>query len=65
MSLEYCTPSDIPQEVLQYEGDVPQMNVGKSGKIGYLQLELQNDSDKQKTVITKKRTFWHIVCLVK
>ena len=56
MSLEYCTPSDIPQEVLQYEGDVPQMNVGKSGKIGYLQLELQNDSDKQKTVITKKRT---------
>ena len=32
------------------------MNVGKSGKIGYLQLELQNDSDKQKTIITKKRT---------
>jgi len=56
MSLEYCTPSDIPQEVLQYEGDVPQMNVGKSGKIGYLQLELQSDSDKQKTIITKKRT---------
>ena len=56
MSLEHCTPSDIPQEFLQYEGNVAQMNVGKSGKIGYLQLELQNDSDKQKTIITKKRT---------
>ena len=56
MSLEHCTPSDIPQEFLQYEGNVAQMNVGKSGKIGYLQLELQNDSDKQKTIITRKRT---------
>ena len=56
MSLEHCTPSDIPQEISQYDGDVAQMNVGKSGKIGYLQLELQNDSDKQKTIITKKRT---------
>ena len=41
MSLEHCTPSDIPQEISQYDGDVAQMNVGKSGKIGYLQLELQ------------------------
>ena len=56
MSLEHCTPSDIPQEISQYDGDVAQMNVGKSGKIGYLQLELQNDSDKQKTIITRKRT---------
>ena len=56
MSLEHCTPSDIPQEFLQYEGNVAQMNVGNGGMIGYLQLELQNDSDKQKTIITKKRT---------
>jgi urease accessory protein len=56
MSLEYCTPSDIPKEILQYDGDVAQMNVGKSGKIGYLELELQNDSEKQKTIITRKRT---------
>ena len=56
MNLKYCTPSDIPQEILQYEGDVAQMDVGKSGKIGYLQLEMQNDSQKQKTVITKQKT---------
>ena len=56
MNLEYCTPSDIPQEILQYDGDVAQMNVGKSGKIGFLELELQNDSDRQKTIITRKQT---------
>ena len=56
MSLDHCTPSNIPHEILQYDGDVAQMNVGKSGKIGYLQLELQNDNDKQKTIITQKRT---------
>ena len=56
MSLDHCTPSDIPEEIMRYDGDVAQMGVGKSGKIGYLQLELQNDSDKQKTIITRKRT---------
>ena len=56
MSLEFCTPSDIPEEISRYKGNVAQMNVGKSGKIGYLQLELQNDSDRQKTIITRKRT---------
>ena len=56
MSLEYCTPSDIPKEISKFEGDVAQMGVGKSGKIGYLQLHMQNDSHKQKTVITKQRT---------
>ena len=56
MSLEYCTPSDIPEEISRFEANVAQMNVGKSGKIGYLQLEMQNDSQKQKTVITKQKT---------
>ena len=56
MSLEYCTPSDIPEEISRFEGNVAQMDVGKSGKIGYLQLEMENDSHKQKTVITKQRT---------
>ena len=56
MSLEYCTPSDVPKEVSQYDGSVAQMGVGKSGKIGYLQLELQNDPEKKKTVITHKKT---------
>ena len=56
MSLDHCTPSDIPQEITQYDGNIAQMGVGKSGKIGYLKLELQNDSDKQKTIITQKLT---------
>ena len=56
MSLEYCTPLDVPKEVLQYDGNVAQMDVGKTGKIGYLQLELQNDSEKHKTIITRKKT---------
>ena len=56
MNLEHCTPSDIPHEISQYDGDVAQMNVGKSGKIGFLELELQNDSDRQKTIITRKQT---------
>ena len=56
MSLEHCTPSDIPDEIAKFEGNVAQMGVGKSGKIGYLHIEMQNDSQKQKTVITKQRT---------
>ena len=32
------------------------MDVGKSGKIGFLQMELQHDSQKKKTVITRKKT---------
>ena len=56
MSLEYCTPLDIPKEVSQYYGNIPQLSVGKSGKIGLLQLELQHDSQKKKTVITHKKT---------
>ena len=56
MNLEHCTPSAIPHEISQYDGDVAQMNVGKSGKIGFLELELQNDSERQKTIITRKQT---------
>ncbi|MDA0756922.1 MAG: urease accessory protein UreD [Crenarchaeota archaeon] len=56
MNLEHCTPSDIPQELLRYDGNVAQMDVGKSGKIGFLELELQNDPDRQKTIITRKQT---------
>ncbi len=56
MSLEYCTPTDIPEEIFRFEANVAQMDVGKSGKIGYLQLEMKNDSQKQKTVITKQKT---------
>jgi hypothetical protein len=56
MSLEYCTPLDIPKEVSQYDGNIPQLNVGKSCKIGLLHLKLQHDSQKKKNVITHKKT---------
>ena len=38
------------------------MDVGKSGKIGFLQLEMKNDSDKQKTIITKQKTQVPLIC---
>ena len=43
MNLKHCTPSDLPQEILQYDGAIAQMGVGKSGKIGFWELELQSD----------------------
>ena len=51
--LEYYTPEDIPKEIQAYEGDVKQLKVGKSGKVGILDLELQR-SNKDKTVVTKQ-----------
>ena len=54
MNLKHCT-SDIPQEVSQYAGEVAQMELANLKKF-VLELELQNDSEKQKTIITKKQT---------
>ena len=54
--LHWQVLTNMIEHGMQYEGDVAQMDVGKSGKIGFLELELQNDSDKQKTIITKKQT---------
>jgi urease accessory protein len=51
--LEYYTPDDIPREIQAYETNVKQLGVGKSGKIGILDLELQTDNTG-KTVITKQ-----------
>jgi len=42
--LEYYTPNDIPNEIQTYETQVKQLGVGKSGKVGILDLELQKDS---------------------
>ncbi|MCH9041825.1 MAG: urease accessory protein UreD, partial [Thaumarchaeota archaeon] len=42
--LEYFTPNDIPKEIQTYEAKVKQLGVGKSGKVGILDLELQKDS---------------------
>ena len=51
--LKHYTPDDIPKEIQAYEGQVKQLGVGKSGKVGILDLELQTDGDG-KTVITKQ-----------
>jgi len=51
--LEISTPEDIPKEILVYEEKVKQLGVGKSGKVGILDLELQEDS-AGKTVVTRQ-----------
>ena len=51
--LEYYTPNDIPKEIQTFDAKVKQLGVGKSGKVGILDLELQNDSNG-KTVVTKQ-----------
>jgi len=51
--LEYYTPNDVPKEIQAYEAKVKQLGVGKSGKVGILDLELQMDS-AGKTVLTRQ-----------
>lgn len=50
-NLSYCTPDKIPAEVLNYDSALEQMGVGKSGKLGILQLKLENDPIICKTSI--------------
>ena len=51
--LEYYTPNDIPKEIQTYDTKVKQLGVGKSGKVGILDLELQKDNNN-KTIVTKQ-----------
>ena len=51
--LEHYTPNDIPQEIQIYDAKVKQLGVGKSGKVGILDLELQKDS-AGKTIVTRQ-----------
>ncbi len=51
--LEYCTPDDIPKEIQVFNSKVKQLEVGKSGKVGILDLELQRNS-LGKTVVTNQ-----------
>jgi len=51
--LGYYTPEDIPKEILTFETEVKQLGVGKTGKVGILDIELQKDSTG-KTIITKQ-----------
>jgi len=51
--LEHYTPNDVPKEIQAYEAKVKQLGVGKSGKVGILDLELQGDS-AGKTVVKRQ-----------
>jgi len=51
--LEYYIPNDVPKEIQAYDAKVKQLEVGKSGKVGILDLELQRDS-AGKTVVTRQ-----------
>lgn len=50
-NLSYCTPDNIPAEVLNYDSVLEQMGVGQAGKLGILQLKLEKDSIVNKTSI--------------
>lgn len=50
-NLSYCTPDKIPTEVLNYDNPLEQMGVGQAGKLGILQLKLENDPIIDKTSI--------------
>lgn len=45
-------PDDIPKEVQKYNSEIKQLEVGKSGKVGILEIELKQGNNK--TTITKQ-----------
>lgn len=51
--LSQYIPEDIPEEFREFDRKVEQLGVGKSGKVGILNLELRSNSSG-KTVITKQ-----------
>ena len=55
MSLDFCSPDEVPAEIKCYDKKIPQMDVGKVGKIGYLKIDLKHDSQKNKTLITHQK----------
>ena len=56
MSLKFCSPEKIPPEIKLYDKKISQMDVGKTGKIGYLKIDLKHDLQKNKTIITYQKS---------
>ncbi len=54
--LKFCFPEDVPSQIASLDGKVSQMGVGKTGKVGFLKLVLQHDSQRNKTIVTEQRT---------
>ena len=52
--LKFCSPEDVPSQFTSFDGKIPQMDVGKTGKIGFLKLTLESDSQRNKTIITEQ-----------
>ena len=52
--LKFCSPEDVPSQFASFNGKIPQMDVGKTGKIGFLKLTLESDSQRNKTIITEQ-----------
>ena len=42
--LEYYTPNDMPSQIKAFDSEVKQLGVGKAGKNGLLQVELQKNN---------------------
>jgi urease accessory protein len=61
--LSFCTPKDIPDEILEYDEQLEQLSVGASGKLGILQLSLEKDKINNKTSI--KNQFYRVPLCVK
>ena len=54
--LKFCFPDDVPPQIASFDGKVSQMDVGKTGKVGFLKLALEHDSQRNKTIVTEQRT---------
>jgi len=52
--LKFCFPEDVPSQFASFDGKIPQMDVGKTGKIGFLKLTLESDSQRNKSIITEQ-----------
>ena len=50
--LKFVEPDDIPSEFSAYDHKVAQLDVGKTGKVGFIRIKLEKDSKKNKTVVT-------------
>ena len=55
-NLKFCFPEDVPSQIASFDGKVSQMDVGKTGKVGFLKLVLEHDSQRSKTIVTEQRT---------
>jgi len=62
-NLSYCTPENIPAEILNYDNPLKQLAVGKSGKLGILQLGLEYNPGSHKTSI--KHQYYKVPLCIK